>query len=170
MGNVGHLPLAVEAALCPHGDFRLNVCNETALALNLARGFADVILSPELTLPQIRDIGGARDVIVYGRVPLMLLEKCVGREVGNCAACAEGKNQFTDRRGEKFPVFRLGAGHRNLLYNSRPTVMSDRARDLAAARVRGGHYIFSVESPTEVDAVIRAYREGTPLGNKIKRI
>ncbi len=170
VGNVGHLPLAVEAALCPHGDFRLNVCNETALALNLARGFADVILSPELTLPQIRDIGGARDVIVYGRVPLMLLEKCVGREVGNCAACAEGKNQFTDRRGEKFPVFRLGEGHRNLLYNSRPTVMSDRARDLAAARVRGGHYIFSVESPTEVDAVIRAYREGTPLGNKIKRI
>jgi putative protease len=178
VGNVGHLPLALGAGLLPHGDLRLNVMNEGSLAVLLQMGFADVILSPELSLPQLRDVRGAAEAVVYGRVPLMLLEKCAGREVGSCAACAEGCNQYTDRRGEKFPVFRVGAmtnakgetNHRNVLYNCRPTVMSDRGRDLLRAGIRGGHYIFSTESAAEVDRVISAYRDGTPLGDKIRRI
>ena len=173
VGNVGHLALALEAGLIPHGDFRLNVCNGQALATALAQGFADVLLSPELTLPQIRDIGGSCDCIIYGRIPLMLLEKCVGKEVGDCARCADGKNQLVDRRGEKFPIFRIeGANgcHRNSLYNSRPTVMSDRQADLRSAKITAGHYIFTTESPAEVDTVIRAYKSGTPLGDKVRRI
>ena len=173
VGNVGHLALATEAGLIPHGDFRLNLCNEAALASALAQGFADALLSPELTLPQIRDIGGANDVIVYGRIPLMLLEKCVGKEVGDCERCAAGKNQLTDRRGEIFPVLRIDGAdnaHRNMLCNSRPTVMSDRRTELRAAGVTAGHYIFTVESPAEVDAVINAYKRGIPLGNRVRRI
>ena len=171
--NVGHLTLAKEAGLIPHGDFRLNVWNEASLAVALQRGFADVLLSPELTLPRIRDIHGSCDAIVYGRVPLMLLEKCAGREVGDCNACAANKNQLVDRRGEKFPVFRLECptnGHRNILVNSRPTVMSDRLRELRGAGLLGGHYIFTVESPAEVDRVIAAYQKGTPLGEQVRRI
>jgi len=34
-------------------------------------------VSAELTLPQIRDLEGAKAAIVYGRIPLMTLEKCV---------------------------------------------------------------------------------------------
>ena len=169
VGNLGHLALAVEAGLHPHGDFRLNATSAASLAQLLALGFEDVLLSPELTLPQIRDIGGASDVIVYGRIPLMLLEKCVGREVGNCHACADGGNQYTDRRGEKFPVLRLSP-HRNELLNCVPTNMSDRRAELAGAGVRGGHFLFTVESAGEVDRVLRAFREGHPLETKIRRI
>ncbi len=173
VGNVGHLALTREAGLEPHGDFRLNVLNEATLSTLLKQGFADVLLSPELTLPQIRDIGGACDAIVYGRVPLMLLEKCVGREVGSCELCNADKNQFTDRRGEKFPIFRLdcpGNSHRNLLLNSRPTAMSDRQGALRAAGLTGGHYLFSTESPAEVDRVIEAYQKGLSLGERVRRI
>ncbi len=175
VGNVGHLALALEAGLVPHADFRLNITNGRSLATVLEMGFADALLSPELTLPQIRDIKGNCDTIVYGRVPLMLLEKCVGLEVGDCSLCANGKNHLTDRRGEKFPVFRLPSlcrdgHHRNILCNSRPTVMSDRRRDLLGAGLRGGHYIFTVESPAEVDCVLCAYRDGLPLGDRVRRI
>lgn len=173
VGNVGHLSLALEAGLIPHGDFRLNICNEAALSTALEQGFADALLSPELTLPQIRDIGGACDAIVYGRIPLMLLEKCAGQEVGSCELCKVGKNQLTDRRGEKFPIFRLdcpGNSHRNVLLNSRPTAMSDRRGALRGAGLVGGHYLFSTESPAEVDRVIEAYQNGLPLGERIRRI
>lgn len=177
VGNVGHLALAKRAGLVPHGDLRLNVCNEGTLATLLEQGFERVLLSPELTLPQIRDMDGACDAVIYGRVPLMLLEKCVGKEVGSCALCHEGKNQLVDRRGEKFPVFCqkthhgvVSRGDRNVLYNSRPTAMSDKASDLARAGITAGHFIFSTESPAEVDAVIRAYRDGASLGNKVRRI
>jgi putative protease len=169
VGNLGHLWLAKEAGLLPHGDFRLNVTNTAALAEFLSLGFVDVLLSPELTLPQVRDIHGASDIIVYGRVPLMLLEKCAGLEVGSCKACAEGRNQLVDRRGEKFPVLRLPP-HRSIILNSRPTAMSDKRGELLRAGVPGGHFLFTVESPSEVDAIIAAYRKGAPLAGTVRRI
>lgn len=169
VGNLGHLELATGAGLVPHGDFRLNVMSEASLAQVLSLGFEDALLSPELTLPQIRDIGGASDVIVYGRIPLMLLEKCVGREVGDCRACAGGKNEYADRRGEKFPVLRV-APHRNELFNCVPTNMSDRRAELLGAGVRGGHFIFTTENGTEVKNVLRAFAGGLPLGTKVRRI
>ncbi|MBE6703406.1 MAG: DUF3656 domain-containing protein, partial [Ruminococcaceae bacterium] len=170
VGNVGHLAPALEAGLVPHGDFRLNICNSYAAAALLREGFVDLLLSPELTLPQIRDIGGPRSAIVYGRIPLMLLEKCVGREVGSCELCAKGMNQLTDRRGEKFPVLRQPLSHRNILYNSRPTVMSDRPKELSAAGLSNGHFLFSTESAKDVDQVIHAYQNATPMGEKIRRM
>ena len=160
---------ALEVGLVPHGDFRLNVTNAVTLQTLCDMGFADVLLSPELTLPQIRDIRGARDVIVYGRIPLMLLEKCAGMEVGNCESCAAGKNALVDRRGERFPVLRLPP-HRNILLNSRPTVMSDRPDDLRRAGITAGHFLFTLESPAEVDRVLDAYRNGKALGTQIRRI
>ena len=71
VGNVGHIDLVREAGLVPVGDFRLNVTNcETVCALE-DMGIPSVILSPELTLPQARDIMGDTSLIVYGRIPLM---------------------------------------------------------------------------------------------------
>ena len=169
VGNPGHLDLVRESGLVAHGDFRLNITNEHTLAFYLVEGLADALLSPELTLPQIRDIRGAADVIVYGRIPLMLLEKCLGREVGSCAACDAGQNEYTDRRGEKFPVLRLSP-HRNVLYNCRPTVMSDKRRELLAAHVAGGHYLFTVETADEVDDVITAYQNERAPTAAVRRI
>ena len=169
VGNIGHLSLAHEAGLIPHADFRLNITNTEALDTALSLGFVDALLSPELTLPQIRDIHGARDVIVYGRIPLMLLEKCAGQEVGNCQKCEKGQNALVDRRRERFPILRLPP-HRNILLNSRPTGMSDRRAELTRAGIRAGHYIFSVESPDEIDRVIAAYQSGAPLAGNVRRI
>lgn len=168
-GNLGQLALLRETDLVIHGDFRLNATNgQTVAALN-ALGFTDVLLSPELTLPQIRDIGGACDAIIYGRIPLMLLEKCVGKEVGSCAACASDQNQYVDRRGEKFPVLRIG-DHRNELLNSRPTVMSDRRAELVAAGIKGGHFLFSTESAEQAREILDAYHEGRALALEKRRI
>jgi putative protease len=169
VGNLGHLALATEAGLVPHADFRLNVTNTGTLDTVLSLGFVDALLSPELTLPQIRDIHGARDAVIYGRIPLMLLEKCAGKEAGTCEKCEKGQNALVDRRREKFPILRLPT-HRNILLNSRPTAMSDRREELARAGLIAGHFIFTLESPTEVDGVINAYQRGTPLAGPVRRI
>lgn len=199
VGNIGHLPLVrVAVAACNlqdsvtlHGDFRLNTANTPAAARFLSLGFSDLILSPELTLPRMRDIGttlaehgnkAATGAVVYGRLPLMLLEKCAIREVYRHmkpdAVCREicGRNAavMRDRMGKDFPLLRedapAGRGHRNIVYNSLPTGMSDRADELLRARLSQHHYIFSVESPAEIDRVITAYREGRPLGTEVRRM
>ena len=169
VGNVAHLSLALEAGLVPHGDFRLNVTNSETLSFLLSLGFADVLLSPELTIPQVRDLTGNADAIVYGRVPLMTLEKCAGKEVGSCAACQRGENVLTDRRGEKFPVLQLYP-HRSIVLNSRPTYMADKRRELSAAGITGGHFIFTTETANEVKEILNAYKNGTPPKGAVRRI
>ncbi len=200
VGNLGHLSVIREAqatcpqAACPqadapilHGDFRLGVTNTPSLARMLSLGISDVLLSPELTLPRMRDIArsmgrSATQSIVYGRLPLMLLEKCAIREVRRDRApdavcrdiCAHDAAVLTDRMGKKFPVLRedfpRGTGHRNVVYNSLPLCMSDRPQELLQAELDRRHFLFSVESPAEVDAVIEAYRKNKPLSGEVRRM
>ena len=169
-GNVGHLDVVREAGLIPVGDFRLNVCNAASLAVERALGFSGLILSPELTLPRLRDLSFPDTAaIVYGRMPLMVLEKCVGTELGGCARCAENKLALTDRMGAVFPVLRTPP-HRSLVFNSVPTFMADRADLLAHYRVLRQVFLFTVESPEEVDRVIAAYEKGTAPAGAVRRI
>ena len=162
LGNLGHLPLARATGLTLHGDFRLNVTNSETAALMQELGFASLLLSPELTLPQARDIGADRvyaGVITYGRIPLMLLEKCVIREIASCEVCGRGGAVLTDRKGARFPVLREGA-HRNVVYNSVPTYMADREDSLRSFGVHHRHFVFSTEPAETVDRILRAHREG----------
>ncbi|MBQ4573772.1 MAG: U32 family peptidase [Clostridia bacterium] len=159
VGNAGHIALAKEVGLTLHGDFRLNVCSQAALDFYMNPGcFEDVILSPELTLPQIRDLGDAKCVIVYGRLPLMLLEKPVGT------------SQVKDRRGVSFPIVK--EGKRDLLLNSVPTIMSDKKAELAAVGAGNQHFIFTLESAEEAKVIAEMYRRGDApkAGMKFMRI
>jgi putative protease len=169
LANWGHLPLVRQVGLAPDGDLRLNVTNTETVALCERLGISRPILSPELTLPQIRDIGGEVRTVVYGRIPLMLLEKCVIREVADCKTCDKGAAELLDRRGVHFPVQRLG-DHRNIIYNSLPTYMADEQDKLGKYRVGGYHFIFSTEAPREVDEVVRAYRDALPAKGQVRRI
>ncbi len=200
VGNLGHLPLVktvaakVGATLTLHADHRLNPANTPAAARLLSLGFADVMLAPELTLPRMRDISralseagqtGATSAIVYGRLPLMLLEKCAIRSIygdrhgsnGKAVVCrdicARDSATLVDRMGKSFPILRedgTTGGHRNSIYNSLPLCMSDRQSDLSRAAIGQEHYLFSVESPHEVDRVIAAYRDGLPIGGEVRRM
>ena len=170
VGNLGHISLAREFGFKLHGDFRLNIANsETSAALEKL-GFEDLVLSPELTLPRIRDIQGCTSAVVYGRLPLMVTEKCVGKEIGGCKVCESGRAKLTDRMGISFPVLRL-AEHRSLIVNSLPTYILDRPRDLSDGFITRRHYIFTVESPREVDSLIKIFSSGAPLpGGKCRRL
>ncbi|MDY3862496.1 MAG: DUF3656 domain-containing protein [Eubacteriales bacterium] len=169
VGNAGHLHFAADAGLIPVGDFRLNVTNAEDVAFWESRGMVQCVLSPELTLPQMRDIGGNTAVIVYGRIPLMILEKCVGKELADCSLCASGRVELVDRRGVRFPVLREWE-HRSLIVNSLPTCMSDREDALLRAGLNAWHFLFTVETPREADAVVHAFRTGAPLPGPVRRV
>ena len=169
IGNIGHLTLATEAGLVPHGNLGLNVTNSASAAVIEGLGFADCILSPELSLPRLRDVGGTTLALVYGRIPLMTLEKCIGRELGGCQACESDRLTLTDRRGISFPV-RKEWEHRSVIYNSLPTAMPEKMGELRAAGVTGAYFLFSTESAAECAAVIEAYQKEAPLPFAVRRL
>ena len=163
--NIGHISLTLESGLIPIGDFRLNVTN-TASALAYRRlGVDHLILSPELTLPKARDIGGA--VITYGRIPLMVTERCFIKENFGCKRC--GTAALVDRRGESFPLLRE-FGHRNIILNSVVTYIGDRQSELRSCRINSRHLIFTNESAEDIVSSVRAHERGMPLeGERVRR-
>ena len=159
-----------KAELC--GDIRLNVNNShSADALRLA-GCDSIINSPEIGVARAADIGGA--VVVYGRLPLMTMEKCAIREVvgitgDKCKYCDTHRfTSLADRTGAEFILTRE-SGHRNILYNSVPVWICDRAEDIRR-RGLGEHFIFTCESVGEVCRVIAAAKKGSPFNGRFKRI
>ncbi len=175
VGNLGAIELARSYGLSVRGDFRFNVYNNGSVAFLESLGVESIMLSPELTLPQMRDIEGDTCAIVYGRIPLMLLEKCVIREISTCTECQNAENApskapvLIDRRGVAFPTLREFE-HRNTVYNSLPTYMADRQSDLDRAQVTNRHFIFSIETANEIDEIIENYENETAKDGKIRRI
>ena len=169
VGNLGHVALASSFGFELIGDLRLNVSNNSSAGVIEGLGFKAYIASPELTLPRLRDLGGSRLVTVYGRLPLMLLEKCVGRELGSCDKCENGETVLIDRTGIGFPVLREWE-HRSVVYNSITTSMSDKRRELFENGINGLHFIFTTESAFECDAVIDAFLSGSPTDRQVRRL
>ncbi len=162
ISNPSHLAFADALGLTPFGDFRLNVCNRESAAFY--RRLSGLVLSPELSLPMMRDIGGS--AVVYGRIPLMLTERCFVRENGGCDCCM--KFAFTDRMGKRFPVIREYP-HRNLILNAVVTYMGDRQDDYKKIGL-SEHFLFTTESAAEIRRVLRAFENRESLPGEVRRI
>lgn len=168
--NLGQIEMARRCGLALMGDIRLNVTNSSSVSALSHLGVTEVIMSPELSLSQMRDIGGKSRALVYGRAPLMLTEKCVGKELGGCERCKSGKTYLVDRRGISFPV-RKRYGHRSVIFNSAPFYMGDKGRELKEKGIVSEHFVFTDEREGEIIKIISDYRRGASAPDKaIKRI
>ena len=164
VSNAGHIRMARELGFILVGSHRFNVFNgENARVL--APHLDHLILSAELTARQAKDFPEEYGLIVYGRMPLMYMHRCIVKDVpGGCKSC---RTVLTDRKGASMPVLG-GFGHRCTIYNGVPTYMADR-KDVLTDRAL--HlYLFTTESAEECNRVIRAYREGTSAWMPIRRI
>ncbi|MBR5139718.1 MAG: U32 family peptidase [Clostridia bacterium] len=165
ISSISHRELCRDIGFSLMGDFRLNVTNSPSRAEWQRMGVENIILSPELTLPMARDIGGS--VIVYGRIPLMLTERCFIKDNFGCDKC--GSAALTDRTGAKFPILRE-FGHRNIILNSTPTYMGDKQDELRTASLSSHHFIFTTESAVEISNIISAYKKKKPLPFAVRRM
>lgn len=154
VGNVGHLPLLKGLGFHLHGDFRLNVTN--SFSLNQFPEMEDLIVSPECLSSQIRDLKGKKCTIVYGKIPVMLLEK------------DPGVKKLLDRKGIAFSVHPENG--RFIVSNSAPFYMADKKKLLKEKGIENQHFIFTDEGKKAVEEIIFAYQKGLPREGNIKRI
>lgn len=170
IGNLGHLPIAEGLGLPLWGDLGLNLFNSESLLFWKELGLESAAVSMELRWQQIRDLRKVLpcEAVVYGRLPLMIMENCVIRNQLGCRdagrdyadrspACRCGQeNVLVDRTGAQFPL--VGQwGHRCEIENSKVLFLADkpewRQLGLTRARLR-----FTTESPEECVRVLQAYQ------------
>ena len=100
--TVDHILLIEAASLTLHGGSRLNITNSISAGFFASQGFADIILSPELTAKRINNLQTTipKGIISYGRLPLMINRRC---PINDGKPCNNGKQcgkTITDRRGK----------------------------------------------------------------------
>ncbi len=165
IGNVGLLLPVRECGLRVRGDFGLNLYN--SLAVNFARDLQlrSACLSFEMTLPQIRDVSKAvpSELLIYGRLPLMLTENCLIRgKTGQCT-CHTSPAKLTDKTGAEFPIIKDGDTCRSVLLNGKKLYWLDRQEDLARLGLWATRLYFTTENPKEVDRILSACQNPTPF-------
>ena len=157
VGNLGHVALAKQAGMEVRGDFGLNVFNSQTLDVLKAAGFLSATASFELRLSQIRDMLKPLDteMIIYGRLPVMVSDQCVIRQSAGKCNC-QTPTQMSDRTGSVFPVVRE-YGCRNVIYNAHKLYMADRRDELLPSGLWAMRLMFTTESARECVEVAKAY-------------
>ncbi|MDR0890300.1 MAG: DUF3656 domain-containing protein, partial [Oscillospiraceae bacterium] len=165
LGNLGQLTLAHSRGLEAAGDFGLNLCNSRAMAQAQALGLSSATASFELTLPQLRDLSKplSTEILVYGRLPLMLTENCLIKNRTGACACQSGSVKLIDRMGEEFRVVRDGDSCRSVLLNGKKLYLLDKQAELKKLGLWALRLSFTTENPAEVDGVLSAYQSCAPF-------
>ena len=156
-GTLDAVSLAKKCGMEIHTGFSLNVFNSHSARVLESLGVKAITLSPELKLTQIEKFSTSakRDLIAYGRLPLMLTRNCPVKNGTDCEAC-KASGYLTDRLGKKFPVM-CNFGCSEVL-NSQPVYMGDRLSEIK--NVDYLTFYFTRESKSLCEAVLDAYRKG----------
>jgi putative protease len=135
--------------------FLMNLANREAILALGVNGYAP---SQELTAREIAaldDVPLVRELIVYGRLPLMQLKHCLRRD---CARCDGKFSPLVDRKGVAFPIARarLSDGCVLTVLNSVPMSVHKRWGQLP--RCDRATLLFTDEPDARVQEVVRLYR------------
>lgn len=190
-GNHGFIPYLREfPQLKAAADYSFNLFNSFSLDRIHQLGLSSAALSPELTLGQVetlRDVPGlSREVIVYGRIPLMTTEYCpVGSIEGGCTGksrccepCTRSFYKLKDRKGMEFPILTDRVDCRSIILNSNVLFIPDSLDKLSASGVDMMRLHFFDENQEEMREIAALYRNGIEngkenmekYGNLIKKI
>ncbi len=156
-GNLGQICYARSLGFDVRGDFGLNIFNSYSVEVLKDAGLLSATASFELRIAQIRDMQKSLDteMIVYGRLPLMVSDQCIIKEsAGRCACQTPG--QLEDRMGSVFQVVRE-YGCRNVIYNAHKLYLADKKEDLFSAGLWGLRLLFTTESARECVEVAKGY-------------
>ena len=165
VGNLGLILPAREAGMRIHGDYGLNIFNSGSVNVLKKLEFASATLSFEMTMPQIRDTSKLIpcEILVYGRLPLMVTEHClIKNRTGECN-CHLGIMKLTDKTGAEFPVIKDGNSCRSMLLNGKKLSWLDRQEDLTRIGVWATRVYFTTENNQEVDRVLSDYVHPNPF-------
>ena len=156
-GNLGLLRRAAQLGFRVRGDYGLGVYNSQTLKELKRLGLISAAASFELKLAQIRDLSKSIPVelLVYGRLPLMITENCIIHNHSGRHTCGN-VNLLTDRKGERFPVMKAW-GCRNEIYNAKKLFLADKAADWRRLGLWGARLMFTTENAPECVQVLERY-------------
>ncbi|KUK52673.1 MAG: Collagenase and related protease [Desulfotomaculum sp. 46_296] len=175
-GNLGLLE-KIKGFAPVYTDYTLNAFNRLTVGRLTRQGAVQVTLSPELTIEQIREIaartGCLLEVLVHGRVELMVSEYCAPGSLieaekclpGKCAQpCRDRKFSLKDRLVMVFPI-EMDSSCRLHIFNSHVLCLAESIPLLAESGIGAIRIDARLLDPPSAEAVVRAYRRAVRINN-----
>lgn len=164
-GNLGQIGMLQDMKFEVRGDYGLNIYNSRSMNTLRSLGLISAACSFEMKTAQIRDLSKAVPVemLVYGRLPLMLTENCIIRSRTGACACENASTKLVDRMGEEFPIVRDPGTCRSMLLNGKKLYMLDKLDELKRKGVSAFRLSFTTENPVEIGKVLRSLEESSEL-------
>ncbi len=165
--NLGILDLAKAEKIPFIADSPLNIFNSRTFALLLQEGAQMAVISPELTLEELKGIApyGPAECIVHGCLELMESEHCLaggllGKDKGQCSApCRSGNLTLVDEKNYEFPLL-MDYQCRMHVLNSRSLCMLEYVPALLESGVSSLRIeTLGMENPEIIKKVTGKYRD-----------
>lgn len=164
--NLGIINLAKAEKIPFIADSPLNIFNSRTFALLLQEGAQTAVISPELTLEEIKEIAshGPSECIVHGRLELMESEHCLvggllGKDKVQCSApCRSGSFTLVDDKNYEFPLLMDNQCGMHIL-NSRSLCMLEYVSEFIESRVSSLRIeTLGMENVEEIKKITQAYK------------
>ncbi|TYP49821.1 DUF3656 domain-containing U32 family peptidase [Thermosediminibacter litoriperuensis] len=164
-GNLGAITSAVKRGVKAVADFSLNTFNSVSLKVLNELGVSRAVLSPELSMNQIRQLAAPLlvECLVHGRLPLMVSEHNLIKT--NIAADIK-KAGLKDRLGKVFPVAVDERG-RSHIYNCYELCMINYLGEIRDAGVNVGQLYLIGKEAGEVERLVKVYKNVLAVKEKI---
>jgi putative protease len=170
LGSLGLVPAAAQAGMVIRGDLGLNITNSWAMERLSQVGFASMTASFQLSSQQIKSLSKTVDteMLVYGRVPVMVTEQCLIRNSAGRCACTT-PTTMSDPFGSVYPVVKE-FGCRNTVYDGKKIFLADRPEAYEALGLWAARLMFTTENPKQCVDIARRYQnENRYSPNNISR-
>lgn len=140
-----------------YGGQRLNIANSLSAEEYADMQFKSLCLSAELNIAQMSDISAYidKEAIVYGKIPLMITENCILKNMDNCPC--NGIGRMVDRTGAEFTVVKDGDICRSVVLNNVPLYTADKFDKIM--RINADYYrlVFTDEDEKGCKDICDAY-------------
>ena len=143
------------------GDIHLYAYNRHAASYYKNHGISKTTVPVELNYRELvnRKITG-EDLIVYGRLPMMISANCIINTKEGCRSDKNGHGTYiSDRKGMKMFAFCNCRDCTNTLYNSVKLCLTDDKRLFDLLHPSSIRFVFTDEDPDTVRYVLRSYRD-----------
>lgn len=146
-------------------DYTMYAFNDRAVRALRESGFDGMTCPAELNGRELKELCLSNadtewELPVYMRTPLMVSAGCIDRNLGSCHGPESSFGTFRDRKGAALKYLSCCRYCYNIIYNSVPTVLTDRRGELEGL---GASYLglaFADETGGQVTEAVAAARSG----------
>ncbi len=145
-------------------DANLYVFNRYGKTFIEKQGIGIFTVPAELNAGELKTLGIREGVLpVYGYQPVMVTANCIRKTTGKCSKDG-GYLYLRDRYQKRFAVQMCCRGCYNIIYNSAPLFLADKAEEIRRLEPRELRLDFTIETGEELRQVIELYADAFICG------